>query len=55
MEQVTHILVDHNTHSIIICGNRGSQRILRFHFSTFYDALDYCATKIRHEHMLYIS
>jgi len=54
MEQVTHILVDQSTYSIIVCGNRGSQRILRFHHVTFYNVLDYCATKLRREHILYI-
>lgn len=55
MEQVTHILVDTNTHSVIICGNRGSQRTLRFHFVMFYDVLEYCQSRIRPEHILYIS
>lgn len=55
MEQVTHILVDNNNYSITICGNRGSQRTLRFHFVVFYDALEYCASRMRAEHILYIS
>jgi len=55
MEQVTHILVDTNSYSIIVFGNMGSQRTLRFHFSIFYDALEYCAARMRREHILYLS
>lgn len=55
MEQVTHIIVDSNNHCITICGNRGSQKTLRFHFVVFYDALEYCQSRVHSEHILYLS
>ncbi len=55
MEQVTHIIVDENSYSIIVCGSRGSQQVLQFHFVTFYDVVDYCRSRMRPEHILYFT
>lgn len=53
MEQVTHVLIIEQQFTIIVCGNRGSQKALKFHHVQFYNALEYCQQKMNPNHILY--
>jgi hypothetical protein len=53
MEQVTHVLVSEREFTIVVIGNRGSQRHLKFHHVAFYDALEYLQHRMHRSHILY--
>jgi hypothetical protein len=53
MEQVTHVLVSEREFTIVVFGNRGSQRHLKFHSVAFYNALEYLQQRMLRQHILY--
>ena len=52
MEQVTHVFVSERECTIIVCGNRGSQRQLNFAPNQFYNALNYLKSRMLPQHIL---
>jgi hypothetical protein len=53
MEQVTHVIVSEREFTIVVCGNRGSQRHIKLHHVNFYNALEYLQQRMHRNHILY--
>ena len=53
MEQVTHVLVSEREFTIVVFGNQGSQKHLKFHQVAFYNALEYLQQRMHRQHILY--